>query len=261
MYPFLRITRFLALPMHRFFDLSYMQEWICIIDNPAYIPDKPDCGICAEVSNIPSRLSHKLPQLKFKKDFYAPRHSVKVKNVSGYGDEQHGLESVKNFYESNHEDMELDTCELYTDRANFTANSLQELFEKWEHEKPDGHMVGWKICYGKGFRKLRNLFPRPYFIHTEGAMDKAIYLMQPVGEESTSVGLPKAFFDNVWVAQVSGTTLYQIKPIDECSEKCNPLEVRLEQGDVFYFTQHTWTATFVNPDRAKPAIIFMSSFA
>ena len=46
-----------------------------------------------------------------------------------------------------------------------------------------------KMCYGKAFRKLRNLFPRPYFIHTEGALDKAIYLMQPPREESTSVGL------------------------------------------------------------------------
>ena len=68
---------------------------------------------------------------------------MKVKNVSGYGDVEHSLERIKKLYELNREDIELDTCELYTDGANFTANSLQELLEKWEHEAIEGQVVGW----------------------------------------------------------------------------------------------------------------------
>ena len=36
-----------------------------------------------------------------------------------------------------------------------------------------------KVCYGQGLRSLRTLFPRPYCIHSEGALDKAVYLLQP----------------------------------------------------------------------------------
>ena len=99
--------------------------------------------MCADATEIPSRFSQKLSQLKFKKDFYDPGFSVKVKNVSGYADMAHNLESVKSLYEQNRNDMEHDTCELYTEGVNFTAKSLQELFEKWENDEVDGHVVGW----------------------------------------------------------------------------------------------------------------------
>ena len=31
------------------------------------------------------------------------------------------------------------------------------------------------MCYGEGLRALRKFLPRPYFVHTEGALEK--YLM------------------------------------------------------------------------------------
>lgn len=39
-----------------------------------------------------------------------------------------------------------------------------------------------KICYGKGLRMLRAMFPRPYCIHSEGSLDKNIHLLQPARE-------------------------------------------------------------------------------
>ena len=45
-----------------------------------------------------------------------------------------------------------------------------------------------KVCYGQGLRSLRALFPRPYCIHSEGALDKSVYLLQPAvkGTEGSS---------------------------------------------------------------------------
>lgn len=49
-----------------------------------------------------------------------------------------------------------------------------------------------KICYGKGLRALRAMFPRPYCIHSEGALDKSIHLLQPgkrIEEDDTEAQL------------------------------------------------------------------------
>ena len=37
-YPLLRGIRYLALPFHRFFDLTFMQDWECLVNNPAFSP-------------------------------------------------------------------------------------------------------------------------------------------------------------------------------------------------------------------------------
>lgn len=37
-YPIQRVIRFMSLPMHRFFDLSKLSAWDCLIDNPLFIP-------------------------------------------------------------------------------------------------------------------------------------------------------------------------------------------------------------------------------
>ena len=37
-YPLIRIIRFVALPIHKFHDMSFMNKWDCIIDNPLYVP-------------------------------------------------------------------------------------------------------------------------------------------------------------------------------------------------------------------------------
>ena len=42
-YPLLRIVRFLAIPVHRFFDLTSLQEWECLVNNPAYSPGMVLC--------------------------------------------------------------------------------------------------------------------------------------------------------------------------------------------------------------------------
>ena len=37
-YPLQRVVRFMALPLHRFFDLSKLSAWECMVDNPLYVP-------------------------------------------------------------------------------------------------------------------------------------------------------------------------------------------------------------------------------
>ena len=59
-----------------------------------------------------------------------------------------------------------------------------------------------KTCYGKGLRKLRSVFPRPYCIHSEGALDKNIYLMQPAKQMSDgATEVPQLVADAVCIQE------------------------------------------------------------
>jgi hypothetical protein len=33
------------------------------------------------------------------------------------------------------------------------------------------------VCYGEGLRALRKFLPRPYFVHTEGALEKYLIII------------------------------------------------------------------------------------
>lgn len=39
-------------------------------------------------------------------------------------------------------------------------------------------------------------------------------------------------FDNVWMAQVTGSTHVGLEPVEDCEEKCEKFEFTLKQGDV-----------------------------
>ncbi|KAJ7390950.1 40S ribosomal protein S16 [Desmophyllum pertusum] len=131
------------------------------------------------------------------------------------------------FYHANQADMEQDACEFNINGAvNESVKSLGGLLENWDHYKPDGNILGWKVCYGQGLRSLRALFPRPYCIHSEGALDKSVFLLQSASEVTDSSAEPELIsettqgtFDNVWMAQVTGSTHVNLLPIEECEDK------------------------------------------
>jgi len=39
-------------------------------------------------------------------------------------------------------------------------------------------------------------------------------------------------FDNVWLAQVTGSTTVNLLPVDDCEQECEKFEFTLNQGDV-----------------------------
>jgi len=267
-YPLQRVVRFMALPLHRFFDLSKLSAWECMVDNPLYVPEKPDCALCQAVKKVASRSSANLTKTAFKKRYYDTGFPVVIRNMPAYGDREHSFEKFMEFFRENQAGMEKDACEFFTNGAtNETVKNLTEFLQDWDHYKPEGNTLSWKICYGKGLRMLRSVFPRPYCIHSEGALDKSIHLLQPskpLDEGVTEAELlsesARGTFDNVWLAQVTGSTTVNLLPVDDCEQECEKFEFTLNQGDVFFFSQHTWVATFYNLEN-EPAMVFSSSFA
>ncbi|XP_048587571.1 uncharacterized protein LOC116619805 [Nematostella vectensis] len=255
-YPMVRIARFAALPLHKVFDLSEAYKWECIVNNPEYVPAGPDCQICEKAIRVPTRSSERLSAESFKKKYFNPGFSVIIANVSGYSDKDHTYEEFVNLYREYKEDMEKDACEIY-DVKNIT--SLSKLLEGWNHYDPHGKIIAWKMCYGKGFRELRKMYPRPYFVQSEGALDKFMSLMQPAGQYPEGIEIPSASFENLWVAQVQGSSKIQLKPVEDC-ENCETFEIHLDQGNVLFFTQQVYRVFFSNAGQT-PGILYASSFA
>lgn len=65
-----------------------------------------------------------------------------IRNVSGYGDQNHTYEEFLDVYHANKVNLDKDACEFYLGQ-NYTAKILGDLLETWEHHRPDGHVVGW----------------------------------------------------------------------------------------------------------------------
>ncbi|XP_031572806.1 uncharacterized protein LOC116306827 [Actinia tenebrosa] len=259
-YPVVRMFRLAFLPLHQYFDLSDMYKWECIVQNPAFVQLNPECDICEKAVRVPIRSSKMLPPEAFKEKYFDPGFSVIVRDVETYGSANHTYGEFLDTYYEHQETMDVDACEFYLGGQEKKPKNLGELLEHWEHFKPEGHVVGWKFCYGKGFREIRKLYPRPYFVHSEGALEKIMHLLQPAGVTPTTVELPPVAFDNVWYAQVSGTTEVQLKPVEFCETSCKTHVINLIQGDVLFFTQQVWKASFTNRAQ-ESAMIFVSSFA
>ena len=49
---------------------------------------------------------------------------------------------------------------------------------------------------------LRAMFPRPYCIHSEGALDKSIYLLQPAEQLEEGVTEADLFSESVCMSQL-----------------------------------------------------------
>lgn len=265
-YPLQRFVRLMALPLHQFYDFTKLSAWDCMVDNPLYVPEKPDCVMCSEVKTIASRTSANLTKAAFKNRFYDSASPVVVRDMPGYRDAEHSFEKFMEFYRSHQAALEEDTCELRKNGVtNESIQNVAEFLGKWDHYQPNGDIIGWKVCYGQGLRLLRSMFPRPYCIHSEGALDKWVYLLQPTQEITESNPQPmtevaQGTFDNVWMAQVTGATHVNLEPVEDCQDNCEKFEFTLKQGDVFFFSQHTWVVNFQNQGK-EPAMVFTSSFA
>lgn len=267
-YPLQRMIRFVVLPLHQFYDFTKLGAWDCMVDNPLYVPEKPDCVLCSDVKTIASRASANLTKAAFKKRFYETASPVVVRDMPGYGDTEHSFEKFMEFYHTHQAALAEDTCEFRKNGVNNESlQNIAEFLGNWKHYHPNGEIIGWKVCYGQGLRLLRSMFPRPYCIHSEGALDKWVYLLQPAHEITESSTQPmimtevaQGTFDNVWMAQVTGSTHVVLEPVEDCEDKCEKFEFTLKQGDVFFFSQHTWVVNFQNQGK-EPAMIFTSSFA
>ena len=52
-------------------------------------------------------------------------------------------------------------------------------------------------------------------------------------------------FDNVWIAQVTGSTVIELLPNEHCEDKCEKFEFTLKQGDVCKYAENsTDSSTF-----------------
>lgn len=252
-YPVMRRWRLLSLPLHSYFDLHYLAVKECLINNPWYIPEEPDCGACEDVADI--------PQLNNLTDFHNVYagwgNPIIITDVIPYAEKKYTVDSFFEYYQSHSNELDQDTCEV-----SYPDNSVQTIGDYWKllgKLGPEAPSIWWKLCYGEGLRAIRKLLPRPYFISTEGALEKILIF---VNSDTDVLSLPQGQYGNAWLAQVTGATEMELKPIPDCNTTCPDLNVTLSKGQVMYLNLDLWDVDIFGKSSVdEPGILLLSTFA
>ena len=251
-YPVLRIWRHIVLPLHDYFDIQAYSMAECLISNPWFVPDEPDCTSCEEASNIP-RIEN---VTDFSEEYVPWGNPIIVTDVQPYTSKKFTLESFYEYYTDHRANLDTDLCEVSS--TDETVDTIEEYFELLRKLGSDAPNIRWKVCYGEGLRALRKFLPRPYFVKTEGALEK--YLMI-INSNDEILPLPTAQYGNSWVAQVTGSSEIELNPIPECNTTCSSLNVTLNKGEVMYLNQDLWYGDIVGNPSGEQGVVLLSSFA
>ncbi|XP_028410855.1 uncharacterized protein LOC114533524 [Dendronephthya gigantea] len=251
-YPVLRRWRHMVLPLHRFFDIQSYSMAECLINNPWFVPDEPDCSICEDAKSV-LRVEN---VTNFNEDYVPWGNPTIITDVQPYVAREYTIENFYDYYLDHKDLLDTDMCEVSSLDEN--VDSIEDYFKLLEKLGPETPNIRWKVCYGEGLRALRKYLPRPYFVETEGALEK--YLMM-INNNEEILPIPTGQYANSWVAQVTGSSDMEINPIAECNTTCSSFNVTLNKGEVLYLNQDMWYVDIVGNPSDEQGIVLLSSFA
>ncbi|CAB3984350.1 Hypothetical predicted protein [Paramuricea clavata] len=251
-YPVLRTWRHIVLPLHRFVDVQSYSMAECLINNPWFIADEPDCGSCEEAINVP-RVKN---VTNFADEYLAWGNPVIVTDVQPYMTKDFTMDRFSMYYMDHKDKLDADICEVSSEDE--TVDTIEDYFKLLEKLGLEAPNIRWKVCYGEGLRALRKFLPRPYFVHTEGALEKYLII---INSNEEVLPLPTGQYGNSWVAQVTGSSDMELTPIQECNTTCASFNVTLNKGEVMYLNQDIWYADIVGNQGDEPGVVLLSSFA
>ena len=55
---------------------------------------------------------------------------------------------------------------------------------------------------------------------------------EQVNNGNSNLFQPPAFYENIWVAQVTGSTQLDLVPVEDCKDRCKTQTITLIKGDI-----------------------------
>ncbi|XP_046845790.1 uncharacterized protein LOC124439565 isoform X2 [Xenia sp. Carnegie-2017] len=216
------------------------------------ISEEADCSPCQEAEDVPIVKN----VINFVDDYVSMGNPVIVTDVKPYMHKNITIESFYDYYLAHKEDLNKDLCEVsYVDETVDTIENYFNLLEKSGLETPN---IRWKVCYGEGLRALRKFLPRPYFVQTEGALEKFLMV---INQDEEPFALPVGQYGNSWIAQVTGASDMEIYPIADCNTTCLSFNVTLNKGEVMYISEDLWMVDIVGNPTDESGLVLLSTFA
>ncbi|CAH1802905.1 unnamed protein product [Owenia fusiformis] len=254
-YDIFRIIRLAGLPfLHRFRSMEAYYEESCIVNNPYFEGNRPDCESCKHERRI--AITENITSSKFDLHYASSTKILKIKNALK---KKVSFEDLKASYDENKA--------TYHATAGFVSSnpdvqSMDELFKQEDSTLQNIHIEGnyRKVSTAKA---LRQLFPRPDFIpaDVEVSLDKAIFIDGPKSPLYTLItGTPH--FQNIWYAQGSGSRLLRFRPYEHCLSECSIMEHIVEEGDIVYWNDVFWKVDSLPVHgEYKTTISFIANFS
>ncbi|KAF4532941.1 hypothetical protein B566_EDAN000629 [Ephemera danica] len=223
-YPFMRGLRKLTLPILRAYpDLTEWHEEPCLVRNPFYGFRGPDCWPCDGVRSV---LVLDVSPKNFIETFYHNGQPFVIQSGGGRkGPVEVSWIALQLLQQNNADLLQKSAPRVLAEGFSSSSVSLATLLSISE-------------------RNISELYPNahltwPHFVptHTEVAIQRYVFIDSPA---APSYHLPLTDFANIWVSQGSGTRLLALVPSPHCSQRCHPVSVLLQQGDLLFYNWQFW---------------------
>ncbi|KAL3841355.1 hypothetical protein ACJMK2_019513 [Sinanodonta woodiana] len=235
-YTIFRFIRLATLPFHQIFRITYLYDAECMINNPFFVEESPECWLCSNTNTVkeintdefkPEKLTLYIRSWKPVLFKSALKRNVTYQDLRElYLSHRVHLDSSVYILESSHPSIQSLQAMFEEDRETFIKEA-NEFYFIWESRK-----VASSIS-------LRHLFPRPSFmpLKSEITLDKTVIIHGPGMNTSQ---LPATIDRWYMYTQSSGTRRVAVTPAGDCKMSCSTMLVILQPGDTLLFTSQLW---------------------
>ncbi|XP_045175505.2 uncharacterized protein LOC123536402 [Mercenaria mercenaria] len=236
-YEIMRLVRLAAVPLHGMFNISSLYNSECLIENPYFIQETPDCNICRSFKQAKGLNASTFNATKFTAYANTLKPVKLMKTIE------------RNITYSDIRKMYLETQDrLVAEPHQFTSTvpsiqSLSQLFDEDHGEEIDAHEnqhIDWHSTTVKASAGLRTLFPRPHYLppETEVTLEKHVLIDGP---NTTAYHLPVMNSSPLHLyTQGSGKRRLLVRPVEGCKEYCNSMLVFMDPGDALLYNRDMW---------------------
>jgi hypothetical protein len=249
----MRSLRLLSLPIVRSYPaLTNFYEESCLISNPFFTVDNIDCWPCENVRHI--------PDLTGFSNFSTFYHHSGIPFVVKDGVESSiEVEDLRRIF--------LENPEIVSKLVDLNLNSIPNVSKLFDSEstifEDENFHMAWKVNRVELARRLREYFPKPYFIPTTTEVSVQHYLFLDNSKSPTHT-IPVTEFANVFLTQASGSRHMVLLPTENCQKKCRVVSIILEPKDVLFYNWLFWRPISVPVESSLPqsntSVTYIGSF-
>ncbi|KAJ8032491.1 hypothetical protein HOLleu_26032 [Holothuria leucospilota] len=236
------LSYFTGLATDGVFDLVHKQD--CLVPSNLLVNEigRPvsDCSMCYGMESVP--VSRNITKETFLKEFAYSGKPVLIKQATSdwLALEAFDFYFFRELYAKYPKSLQ--HIEKYCNflRYNTEFVTLADFF-KMDDDRVSrlDWYIGWSNCDTRVMMELRKYYQKPFFLPDDSISSNLDWIF--IGGAGPGAGLHIDLVDSAsWQAQIKGKKTWTLVPPPECEQKCQELNVTVEQGDIIVLDTNLW---------------------
>ncbi|CAF1084348.1 unnamed protein product [Adineta steineri] len=246
---FIRLILIRILP---FWDWTTIYTSQCFLNNPFYNNsfELTECNKCINTTKIITQSN--ITFFNFTKNIYLNHLPVIVDDATESWPAIKEL-TVKKLFRLFTEDpvlSEYDLCSFETNVHGYNEpGGADKLFNNYLSGNRRPFMAQWNNCKREALRIIREYYSKPYFLPSSVGQTLTgnwFFISSGLNKETNHLHRIPLHNDWIWLAQIQGSSLIQLRPKHPCEKTCSTLKsIKLNHGDLLIYS-HLYNG-FYNP--------------